>query len=102
MHERVVLSAGRPGMCPQEGAMSRQPGARPHRHSLVLVLTIIVWSQLINWLGYRVPAVQRLISPPPLLLVQEGRVPFRNLVRRLKWQPCSPSPGGLGRLPILI
>ena len=33
---------------------------------------------------------------------QTDPVPFNNLVRRLNEQPYSPSPGGVGWLPILI
>ena len=50
---------------------------------LILVLTIIGWSFFLNWLGYNVPAVQRLMSPPPLLLVQDGRPHYRNMRREL-------------------
>ncbi len=50
---------------------------------LILVLTIIGWNLLLNWLGYRFPAVQRFISPPPLLLVKDGRPQYRNMRREL-------------------
>ena len=36
----------------------------------ILIGTIIGWNVLIDWLNYRVPALQHWLEPPPLLLVQ--------------------------------
>ena len=41
--------------------------------------TIIAWNYVIDWLNYRVPALQEWLEAPPLLLVQNGRVLHRNL-----------------------
>ncbi len=48
---------------------------------LVLVLTIMVWNYLLNSLSYSVPLIERLISPPPLQVVREGRLLTRNMRR---------------------
>jgi uncharacterized membrane protein YcaP (DUF421 family) len=52
-------------------------------HSLtegaVLVATIFAWNYGLDWLGYRFPRVHRLLNPPPLLLIEHGRVQRRNL-----------------------
>lgn len=45
----------------------------------ILVGTIIAWTQLIDWLNFRVPALRRWLEPPPLPLVENGRVLRRNL-----------------------
>ena len=45
----------------------------------ILVGTIIAWTQLIDWLNFRVPALRRWLEPPPLLLVENGRILRRNL-----------------------
>jgi uncharacterized membrane protein YcaP (DUF421 family) len=45
----------------------------------ILVGTIIFWNVAIDWLNYRVPALQNWLEPPPLLLVRDGRVLYRNL-----------------------
>src|SRR5687767_11475322 len=45
----------------------------------ILIGTIIAWNWLIDWLNYRVPALQSWLEPPPLLLVDDGRVLHRNL-----------------------
>jgi uncharacterized membrane protein YcaP (DUF421 family) len=46
---------------------------------VVLVGTIFAWNYGLDWLGYRFPAMQRLLNPPPLLLVADGRIHRRNL-----------------------
>jgi len=45
----------------------------------ILVGTIIAWNVLIDWLNYRVPALQRWLEAPPLLLIDNGRILHRNL-----------------------
>jgi len=50
---------------------------------LLLVATIICWSYGLDWLGYRFPRVQRLLHPPPLLLVKEGRLLRQNMHQEL-------------------
>ena len=45
----------------------------------ILVGTIVAWNVLIDWLNFRVPALQSWLEAPPLLLVQNGRVLHRNL-----------------------
>jgi uncharacterized membrane protein YcaP (DUF421 family) len=46
---------------------------------LILVGTILAWNALIDWLNFRVPALQGWLEPPPLLLVHNGRLLHRNL-----------------------
>lgn len=46
---------------------------------LVLVSTIVFWSFTMDWLGYHVPAVERFLHPPPLPLIQKGRLVRRNM-----------------------
>ena len=41
---------------------------------LLLVATIIFWAYALDWLGYRVPFVQRLVHPRPLPLITDGRL----------------------------
>lgn len=45
----------------------------------ILVLTIVFWNYAVDWLGYRFPALQRLTRPPPLLLIKDGKMIFRNM-----------------------
>jgi uncharacterized membrane protein YcaP (DUF421 family) len=47
--------------------------------ALIVVATIFFWNWLIDWLNYRIPALQDWLEPPPLLLVENGRVLHRNL-----------------------
>ncbi|WP_114942923.1 DUF421 domain-containing protein [Microvirga calopogonii] len=46
---------------------------------IVLVLTIVFWNYAIDWLGFHFPAFQRLTRPPPLLLVENGKMLPRNM-----------------------
>jgi uncharacterized membrane protein YcaP (DUF421 family) len=46
---------------------------------IVLVLTIVGWDYLLDWLGYRVPALRRLLRPKALMLVKDGELLSRNL-----------------------
>src|SRR4030095_5365559 len=50
---------------------------------VILVATIIFWSYFIDWLGYHVPPLRRLIQPRPLLLVRDGRLYKSNLRKEL-------------------
>lgn len=50
---------------------------------LVLVGTIIFWNYVLNWLSYKVPAIQRMFTPPPLMLVKQGRMIPRNMRKEL-------------------
>jgi uncharacterized membrane protein YcaP (DUF421 family) len=45
----------------------------------ILIGTIIGWNVLIDWLNYRVPALQDWLEAPPLPLVDNGRILHRNL-----------------------
>jgi uncharacterized membrane protein YcaP (DUF421 family) len=45
----------------------------------VLVATIFAWNYTFDWLNYHVPALQEWLEPPPLLLIQNGRLLHRNL-----------------------
>jgi uncharacterized membrane protein YcaP (DUF421 family) len=45
----------------------------------ILVATIIAWNRIIDWLNLNVPALRQWLEPPPLLLVENGRILHRNL-----------------------
>lgn len=46
---------------------------------IILVGTIAFWDYFLDWLGYKFPAVQRLLRPAPLLLIKDGRILRQNL-----------------------
>ena len=50
---------------------------------LLLVATIVGWSWLIDWLGYHVPLIERLVHPPPLRIIENGTIVWRNMRREL-------------------
>jgi uncharacterized membrane protein YcaP (DUF421 family) len=45
----------------------------------LLVFTIVFWNYAVDWLGYRFPALQRFVRPPPLQLIKDGRMLVRNM-----------------------
>lgn len=50
---------------------------------MVLVLTICFWSYAINWLTFHSALIARFTTPPPLKLIEEGRILYRNLRKEL-------------------
>lgn len=48
---------------------------------VVLVIVIVFWDFLIDWLGYRFPALRVILQPPPLLIISDGRVQRANMRR---------------------
>jgi uncharacterized membrane protein YcaP (DUF421 family) len=48
---------------------------------VILVATIATWDYALDWLGFRVPRLRRLIHPESLLLIQHGLM-LRNNMRR--------------------
>src|ERR1044072_499307 len=50
---------------------------------IILVVTIIAWNFLIDWLSYHSPAMRRILQPQPLLLVKNGRMYRQNMRKEL-------------------
>ena len=50
---------------------------------ITLVGTIIFWNFAIDWLEYHFPAIERLLRPAPLLLIENGKVLRRNMRQEL-------------------
>ena len=50
---------------------------------VVLVGTIIFWSYAFDWLSFKLPWFSRLIEPPPLPLVKDGKLLRRNMRKEL-------------------
>ena len=48
---------------------------------LVLIGTIILWAYTLDWLSYRFPSWERILSPPALVLVKDGKMLRRNMRR---------------------
>jgi uncharacterized membrane protein YcaP (DUF421 family) len=49
----------------------------------LLILTLVFWNYTLDWLGQRFPRIGRLLHPPPLPLVKDGRLLRRNMRREL-------------------
>ncbi len=50
---------------------------------VVLVMTLVFWNYALDWLGHRFPAFGRLVHPPPLGLIEDGRLLRRNMRREM-------------------
>ena len=46
---------------------------------VVLVLTIVAWDHAIDWLAWRYPALEHILRPPSLKLIENGRVIEKNM-----------------------
>lgn len=46
---------------------------------LILVATILAWDYVLDRLAYRVPFIGKLLHPPPVKLMQDGRFLYRNM-----------------------
>ena len=51
--------------------------------ALLLILTIVLWDFLLDWLGFRFTFVERYLTPNPLLLIKDGKPVKRNLEKEL-------------------
>ena len=45
----------------------------------ILVSTLVAWNYAIDWLAFRVRAIERFVEPPPLKLIQHGRINRKHL-----------------------
>jgi uncharacterized membrane protein YcaP (DUF421 family) len=68
-------------------ADAAQNGMSHEYHSvtegLTLVLTILVWDYLIDWLSFHVPRLRPILSAPALYLIKNGVLQRRNMRREL-------------------
>jgi uncharacterized membrane protein YcaP (DUF421 family) len=46
---------------------------------LILVATVLFWNFSVDWLAFRFPKMQRLLHPPSLPLIKNGKIQYRNL-----------------------
>lgn len=46
---------------------------------VVLVLTIVAWEYLLDWLAWRYPTLRPILKVPPLKLVENGKFLHKNL-----------------------
>ena len=49
----------------------------------LLVATIAGWNYALDWAAFHVPALRRVVEPPPLPLIRDGTMVRRNMRREL-------------------
>jgi uncharacterized membrane protein YcaP (DUF421 family) len=50
---------------------------------LALVLTIVAWEYLLDWIAWRFPATRPYLKPPSLTLIRDGRLIPQNLRKEM-------------------
>ena len=50
---------------------------------VILISTIVLWDYVFDWLGFRFPVMSRVLRPPAVLLIRDGRVQKRNLRKEM-------------------
>ena len=47
--------------------------------AVVVVSTIVLWNYLFDWLAFHYDWMQRLLEPPPLLVIDHGKILWRHM-----------------------
>jgi uncharacterized membrane protein YcaP (DUF421 family) len=50
---------------------------------LALVLTIVAWEYIIDWLRYRFPKLRPILAAPPITLIENGKLNMANIEREM-------------------
>jgi uncharacterized membrane protein YcaP (DUF421 family) len=50
---------------------------------IILVSTLIFWNYIFQWLGFNYPIMDKIFSPPPLIMVKNGRMILKNMKKEL-------------------
>lgn len=50
---------------------------------IVLVLTIVTWEYVIDWLRYRFPKLRPVLAAPPITLIENGKLNSENIEREM-------------------
>lgn len=48
---------------------------------VLVIVTLMAWNWLVNMLSFRIPALERLLSAPPMAVVRRGKLLRRNMRR---------------------
>ena len=47
----------------------------------IVIGTLMAWNYLFNFLSYHIPIVEKMVSPPPLQIIKNGKLLKRNMRR---------------------
>ena len=55
--------------------------SRSITEALLLIVTIVLWDFLFDWLGFKSTFIGRILEPKPLLIIENGRFIEKNLAK---------------------
>src|SRR5690606_25133674 len=64
-----------------EAATHSLGGYSPVTEGFIVIGTMMAWNYLFNFLSYYVPFVEKMVSPPPLQIIKNGKLLKRNMRR---------------------
>lgn len=70
----VIADAAQNGMAGESKSITE---------ALLLIVTIIAWDWMFDWLGFKSPFWARILEPQPLLLVKDGSMIAHNLEKEM-------------------
>ncbi len=51
--------------------------------ALILAITLVFWDWFLSFLGFRINFIRRLLRPPPLLIIKDGKIRWQNTKKEL-------------------
>lgn len=66
----VIADAAQNGMAGESKSITE---------AMLLIVTIIAWDWLFDWLGFKSPLWKRILEPSPLLLIEDGKMIGKHL-----------------------
>jgi len=70
----VIADAAQNGMAGESKSITE---------ALILIGTIVLWDWFFDWIGFRSQFWERILQPPPLLMIENGKVIRKNLDQEL-------------------
>jgi uncharacterized membrane protein YcaP (DUF421 family) len=59
------------------------PDVKSITEGLFVVLVLVFWNFVLDWMAFTFPLFERLVNPAPLLLVDRGKIVHRNMRREM-------------------
>jgi uncharacterized membrane protein YcaP (DUF421 family) len=69
------------GLLIAEAATHSLGGYSSVTEGFIVIVTMMAWNYLLNYLSYHIPFVEKMVSPPPLQIIKNGKLIKRNMRR---------------------